>query len=145
MKNSGILRKEILQGNYGSLLQELYLDKKLLDYQTQRYITAIEKFEELYGEREIEIYSAPGRSEVGGNHTDHQLGMVLAASINLDAIAIVSRNEGNVIRVVSDGYDMVEVDIRDLEEKYSEEGTTAALVRGVAAGLQKEGYAAESR
>ena len=66
--------------------------------------------------------------------------MVLATSINLDAIAVVSRTEGNLIRVVSEGYDMVEVDIEDLEEKAYEEGTTIALIRGVAANLKERGY-----
>lgn len=140
MKNSGILKEELLQGKHSQLLKEIYLDESMLEYQNKRYADAITEFEKLYGEKEVEIYSAPGRSEVGGNHTDHQLGMVLATSINLDAIAVASRTEGDLIRIVSEGYDMVEVDINDLEEKYEEEGTTAALIRGVAAKVKEEGY-----
>lgn len=140
MKNSAVLKEELRQGKHSSLFQDIYLDESLLEYQNKRYAEAVAKFEDLFGEKEVEIYSAPGRSEVGGNHTDHQLGMVLATSINLDAIAVVSRTEGNLIRVVSEGYDMVEVDIEDLEEKASEEGTTIALIRGVAANLKEKGY-----
>ena len=71
-----------------------------MDYQRQRYVDAISRYEELYGAGEVEIYSAPGRSEIGGNHTDHQNGEVLAASINLDAIGIVGKLDGTV-KVVS--------------------------------------------
>lgn len=140
MKNSGILKEELLQGKYSQLLKEIYLDESMLEYQNKRYADAITEFEKLYGEKEVEVYSAPGRSEVCGNHTDHQLGMVLATSINLDAIAVVSKTEGDLIRIVSEGYDMVEVDVNDLEEKYEEEGTTAALIRGVVAKVKEEGY-----
>ena len=140
MKNSAVLKGELLQGKHSALFKDIYLDESLLDYQNKRYADAVAKFEELFGEKEVEIYSAPGRSEVGGNHTDHQLGMVLATSINLDAIAVVSKTGENIIRVVSEGYDMVEVDIEDLEEKAFEEGTTIALIRGVAANLKERGY-----
>lgn len=140
MKNSAVLKEELRQGKHSALFQDIYLDESLLEYQNKRYADAVAKFEELFGEKEVEVYSAPGRSEVGGNHTDHQLGMVLATSINLDAIAVVSRTEGNLIRVVSEGYDLVEVDIEDLEEKACEEGTTIALIRGVAANLKERGY-----
>ena len=130
MKNSGILKEELLQGKYSQLFKEIYLDESMLEYQNKRYAGAITEFEKLYGEKEVEIYSAPGRSEVCGNHT----------SINLDAIAVASKTEGNLIRIVSEGYDMVEVDVNDLEEKYEEEGTTAALIRGVVAKVKEEGY-----
>ena len=65
------------------------MDEKRIPYQKQRYEQAIEKYIANFGDDEIEIYSAPGRSEVGGNHTDHQHGEILAASINNDAIAVV--------------------------------------------------------
>ena len=140
MENSRTLKEELLQGKYQELFQDIYQDKAGAEAPTSRYARAIEKFEELFGEKQVEIYSAPGRSEVGGNHTDHQHGMVLATSINLDAIAVVSPAESSVMQVVSEGYDMVQVDTGDLEEKYEEEGTTAALIRGVAAALAEKGY-----
>lgn len=140
MENSRTLKEELLQGKYQELFQDIYQDKAGAEAQNSRYARAIEKFEELFGEKQVEIYSAPGRSEVGGNHTDHQHGMVLATSINLDAIAVVSPAESSVMQVVSEGYDMIEVDTKDLEAKYEEEGTTAALIRGVAASLAEKGY-----
>lgn len=140
MENSRTLKEELLQGKYQELFQDIYQDKTGAEAQNSRYAQAIEKFEELFGEKQVEIYSAPGRSEVGGNHTDHQHGMVLATSINLDAIAVVSPGDSSVMQVVSEGYDMIEVDTKDLEAKYEEEGTTAALIRGVAAALAEKGY-----
>ena len=113
--------------------------ESVLDYQKERYIKAIESFEELFGEKEVEIYSAPGRSEIGGNHTDHQLGRVLAASINLDAIAIVAKKENGVV-LKSEGYPMINVSLADLLPKKEEEGTSEGLIRGVAAKLKEEGY-----
>ena len=86
------------------LLRDIYLDEEKLDYQRKRYVDAINKYKELYGDDDVEIYSAPGRSEVGGNHTDHQNGEVLAASINLDAIGIVKPLQEGTVKVVSDNY-----------------------------------------
>lgn len=140
MKNSKVLKEELGQGKYSQLLKEIYIDESMLSYQQDRYVKAIESYEKTFGEKEIEIYSAPGRSEVGGNHTDHQHGMVLATSINLDAIAVVSRNDSNMIRLISEGYEMVEVDLTDLAERFEETGTTVGLIRGVAANLQERGY-----
>ena len=79
---------------------ELYVDSAGLAYQKKRYIKAIEEFENNFMSREISIFSAPGRSEIVGNHTDHQRGKVLATSVNLDAIAIVSKIEDDVVQVV---------------------------------------------
>lgn len=141
MKNTKTFIRELKEHAHVDLLKDIYLDDSLIGYQEERYVKAIETYEALFGEGDVEIYSAPGRSEVGGNHTDHQYGCVLATSINLDALAIVGMNEGS-IRLVSEGYDnMLEVDLNDLEKKPEEEGTTLALVRGMAAKLREEGYA----
>ena len=75
--------KELFRsGAQDELLLDIYLDENKLAYQRERYAAAIEKFEEIYGPGEVSIFSAPGRSEIGGNHTDHQHGEVLAASVN---------------------------------------------------------------
>ena len=140
MKNSKVLCEELAQGKYSQLLKEIYIDESMVPYQQERYIKAVKGYEEIFGENDVEIYSAPGRSEVGGNHTDHQHGMVLATSINLDALAVVSRNDSNLMRVMSEGYEMAEVDITDLKERFEETGTTIGLIRGVAANLQERGY-----
>ena len=139
MKNTVELKKQFVKGEYDNLLTDIYLDENKIEYQRARYVKAIEKFEALYGEADVEIYSAPGRSEVSGNHTDHQHGEVLAASINLDAIAIVKKND--VVRVVSDNYDMITISLDDIEKKDEEEGTTISLIKGVLAGLKKRGNA----
>ena len=126
-------------GKYAELLKDIYIDESVLEYQKERYVKAIESFEELFGVKDVEIYSAPGRSEIGGNHTDHQCGRVLAASINLDAIAIVAKKESGIV-LKSEGYPMINVSLADLLPKKEEEGTSAGLIRGVAARLKEEGY-----
>ncbi len=140
MKATGCLKRELQEKKYRELLKDIYVDEAVLDYQTARYIQAIEKFEELYGEQEVEIYSAPGRSEVGGNHTDHQHGQVLAAGINLDAIAIAAKTEDGQIKIVSDSFHIEPIALDDLGKKEKEAGTSEALVRGVACRLREEGY-----
>lgn len=79
------------------------------------------------------LFSAPGRTEVGGNHTDHQHGRVLAASVDLDILAAAAPNQSGMIRVQSQGYPLIVVDLRELAPKPEEENTSAALIRGVAA------------
>ena len=79
----------ISSGGIDNILKDLYIDESQLEYQRKRYINALNRFTQLYGEGDVLIFSAPGRSEIGGNHTDHQNGKVLAASINLDIIAVV--------------------------------------------------------
>ena len=140
MKNTNVLAEELNTKSFEERLKEVYVDTGVTDYQKKRYQKAIQEYENLYGEQEVEIYSAPGRSEVGGNHTDHQHGQVLAASINLDAIAVVSRSEENVIKLLSDGYPMITVDLKDLEMRENEKGTSAGLIRGMVYGLKKNGH-----
>ena len=140
MEHTKTLLEEFAAQQHQERLAEIYVDPGVLPYQCTRYQRAIREFENLYGSGESEIYSAPGRSEVGGNHTDHQHGEVLAASINLDAIAIVRRTEENQIQLLSDGYPMITVDLSNLENKKEEEGTSVGLIRGMAYGLQKNGH-----
>ena len=140
MEHTKSLLEEFAAQQHQERLAEIYVDPGVLPYQCTRYQRAIREFENLYGSGEAEIYSAPGRSEVGGNHTDHQHGEVLAASINLDAIAIVRRTEENQIQLLSDGYPMITVDLSNLENKKEEEGTSVGLIRGMAYGLQKNGH-----
>ena len=87
------------------------------------------------GDREAAVFSAPGRTEVGGNHTDHNGGRVLAAAVNLDAIAAAARREDGIIRLQSEGYGESLVDTHQLAQVDEEQGTVAGLVRGVCAGL----------
>ena len=139
MIKATIVKEDLKNNKYNDLLNDIYVDESLLDYHQARYIKAIEKYIDLYGDEEIEIYSAPGRSEVGGNHTDHQHGCVLAAAVNLDAIAVVGKVE-NTIKVLSDDFDIAPIDLNDLEKKESEVGTSEALIRGGCARLKELGY-----
>ena len=132
------LVKQFEERKYDEKILDLYEDKQLIEYQNNRYIQAINKFVELYGDLDVEIYSVPGRSEVGGNHTDHQHGRVLASSINLDAIAVVSKVD-DVVKVVSDAFDIKEISIHDLEKKDEEKSTSESLIRGVLFALKQEG------
>ncbi len=89
----------------------------------------------------VRLFSAPGRTELGGNHTDHQGGRVLCAAVDLDTLVIAAPAEGEVIELVSEGFSPCRVALSDLAPRPAERGTTAALLRGVAAGLQKGGCA----
>ena len=86
------------------------------------------------------LFSGPGRTEIGGNHTDHQHGRVLCGSVDLDMLACAAPNGQNIVRVASEGYPALEVDLSDLDPKPEEKNTSAALVRGVAARIAQLGY-----
>ena len=101
----------------------------------------MDRFAEEYGaDREVRLYSAPGRTEIGGNHTDHNNGVVMAAAVNLDVVAVVSPNEDNVVRVKSYGFDKIDdVDLSILTPQKREMEHSAGLIRGVAAGFVEAG------
>lgn len=138
--NTEMLIEKIQSGEFDSKLLDIYVDGKLLDYQKSRYVEAIRRFEEIYGPGEVRIFSAPGRSEVGGNHTDHQHGTVLAASINLDSIGVVRATNDNVIRLVSDEYEEIVISLDDIFLKQEEKETTTALIKGVVSGFLNRQY-----
>lgn len=131
---------ELHNGKYNDILEKLYVDETSVMLQKERYVNALCGFLEIYGEKEVEVYSAPGRSEIGGNHTDHQHGKVLAASVNIDTIAIVAVSGDDTVYMKSEGYPELEVDLEDLNLYEEERGTTSALIRGVAAGVRERGY-----
>lgn len=130
----------IRQGDLDLDFIDIYVDAEQLEYQKKRYVNAVMKFEEHYGDGEIKIFSAPGRSEIGGNHTDHQHGKVLACAINMDAIGIVKKVKDEEVRIVSDGSKEIVVDITALTIREEEKGSTLALIKGVLAGFHEKGY-----
>ena len=136
---ASVLREEFKTDKHNQLLEDLYEDASLVNYQKDRYANALNKFIELYGDENVSIYSAAGRSEISGNHTDHQHGCVLAGSINLDAIGVVARQD-DVIKVVSDSFDIKPIYLNDLDKKDEEEGTSEGLIRGVVSKLKELGY-----
>ena len=111
-----------------------------LDAQYDRYAEILAQFRRSFGDGEIGFYSAPGRTEVGGNHTDHNHGRVLAAGIDLDAVAAAAKRDGTVIREKSAGHALNVVDIASLDPVAEEVGHSSALIRGVCAGFVQRGY-----
>ena len=131
-------KRAVLSGGYDA-------DFKLLYGETagaaERYAGVCDEFAALFGEnRDVRFFSAPGRTEVGGNHTDHQRGQVLAGSVNLDVIAAVSPNEDGIVRIKSAGFDMDTVELSSLSPKKEEEGQAAGLIRGMCARMAALGY-----
>ena len=106
------------------------------DAAEKRYADAVEAFFALYGETdEFSVFSVAGRSEICGNHTDHNHGQVVAASIDLDIIAVAKKADGTIIRVKSEGFNEDIVDISSLEPQENEKFRSSALIRGVCDGI----------
>ncbi len=140
MADCEILRNKLKEGAYDERLKYIYASDNSEKF-AQRYINLLNGFEEIFGNNDnIRLFSAPGRTEIGGNHTDHQHGCVLAASVNLDVIAAVSVNESGKIRVKSEGYDMDVIDLSDLSVKEENFNRASELIRGVAAKFTEMGY-----
>ncbi len=128
-------------GIYDENLKSVYVTDEAVQSQKPRYVETLKDFGELFGyDRDVSIMSAPGRTEVCGNHTDHNNGKVLAASINLDAIAVVAKTDNNIVRVQSKGHKMNVVDLDDLVPNEANFGTSTTLVQGVMAGIKNLGY-----
>ncbi|TAJ05470.1 galactokinase [Marinilabiliaceae bacterium JC017] len=123
------------------LFTELYgTNPSALQEQANRYLALMKEFEQVYGTDEVELFSSPGRTEIGGNHTDHQYGRVLAGAVNLDNIAVASKNNSNIIRIKSEGYPEFQVDLSDLSIDESQFYTSGSLVKGISARLKEMGY-----
>ncbi len=138
------LRGALKAGEWDEALAGLYaLDgtQASLDRARQRAIYVTEGFSEHFSsEGSCALYSGPGRTEIGGNHTDHQRGHVLCGSVDLDMLACAAPNGESVIRIQSEGYPALTMDLKDLGVKPEEANTSAALVRGVAVKIQEMGY-----
>lgn len=122
--------------------KKVYVTEEFSKAQYERYTQTIADFVTIYGdkEREISLFTAPGRSEVCGNHTDHNHGCVLAAGISLDAIAVASKNSTGVVNIKSAGYRMDTVRCDDLEVSQADCGRSRSLVRGIMARFKELGY-----
>ena len=116
-------------------------DKEIVEKQTKRYADLLLRHMALFGERsDVQLISAPGRTEIGGNHTDPTNGRVLAASVNLDALCAASSRDDLKVCFHSEGYDPIEMDLTDFSVHPEETGTTKGLIRGVAYGMKQAGY-----
>ena len=143
MATSRQLRDEIAAGRRDAALAALYGgSKSVLDRQRSRYCAALDQFELYYGPgRQVQVYSAPGRTELGGNHTDHQHGYGLAGAVTLDLVAVASRNEDGFIRVKSRGFNKLDViDLTEAEPQQGESTHSASLIRGIADGFCTKGF-----
>jgi galactokinase len=122
-------------------LNDLYgSNQGIIDYQRKRYDKLCKNYQKIFGEQPVKFYSSPGRTEISGNHTDHNNGIVIAASINLDSIACAAPNNSE-IEIYSDGFDKpFIVNINSLKPIEKETGTTNAIIRGIASGLSKKGF-----
>ena len=131
-------------GAHDAALSALYAPEggAALDAARARAVGIVEGFAARFGgdAQGAALFSGPGRTEIGGNHTDHQHGRVLCGSVDLDMLACAAPNGRNVVRFLSEGYPALEIDLSDLAPKKEEENSSAALVRGVAAKIKELGY-----
>ena len=137
-------KKEVItklqNGNLDDAIKELYVTDDA-SCQRERYMSVINGYADIFGDtEELALFSAPGRTEIGGNHTDHQHGCIIAGSVNLDVIAAVSFNNENIVRIKSKGYPMDEVSLDDLEIHKEEYDKAISLIRGVLKKISSMGY-----
>ena len=135
------LKNQILNGCFDEKFTKLY-DAQQINTQRNRYINALDSFASIFGnERDVNLYSVAGRSELAGNHTDHNCGKVIAASINLDIIAVVAQNNSTTINLKSEGFNQLSIDYTQYNEPNSEHfGTSASLIAGMCRGFSDNGY-----
>jgi len=135
------LKKLIKEGQLDTKYAELY-GSDAIEMQKARYLKAIDGYIEEYGvtDADMQIFSVPGRSEVSGNHTDHNNGKVIAAAINLDVIAIVSYRQDGMINIKSEGFPKDTVNTADVTPKEENYFSSYALITGMCDGFEKKGF-----
>ncbi|PWE00202.1 galactokinase [Marinilabilia rubra] len=132
---------ERLNNGDNPMFNKLYgSEKSVLKEQFDRYVSLMNDFKSTFGNDDVDLFSSPGRTEVGGNHTDHNHGRVLAGAVNLDNIAVAAPNGTNTIRIKSVGYPEFQVDLTDMKPDEKEFYTSSALVKGIAAKMKENGY-----
>ena len=143
MKPISVWKQELAGGTHTARLASLYCcSPEQTAAHAARYAAVLDGLEATFGAHtEAGLYSAPGRTEIGGNHTDHQHGRVLAGSVNIDMIAAAAPNSLNQLRVQSEGYDLCVIDLGDLAARKEEENTTMALLRGECEAFKERGAA----
>ena len=139
--NISAVKKSINEGAIDSTLTYVY-GETALAYQKKRYLDAIDAFEAIYGDRDISLYTVAGRSELSGNHTDHNHGCVIAASIDLDVIAVAAKRDDNTVRIKSEGFSDDTIDLATYTTPREDDfGTSGSIIAGMAAGFLKNGHA----
>ena len=133
------LKIKITEGGLDSVFAHLYGNDKVESERT-RYADAVSEFMSLYGDSDVSLFSVPGRSEISGNHTDHNHGCVLAAGIDLDIIAIASKTDVSEIKIKSKGFPEDTIDITKLSPDDYENYGSAAIIAGICDGFVKRGF-----
>lgn len=137
MVSTAIVKKNLESGVYNEKIAQIYGNTKSPDIYAKRFLSVMEGFKANFGEsNEIALFSAPGRTEIGGNHTDHQHGCVLAGSVDLDIIAAAAPNGKDFIRIQSEGFPLDTVYLNDLDVKEAEFNQAKSLIRGIVAKLR---------
>ena len=131
------LAEQIIKGAFDSELSRVYGD---IPAARSRCANVVAGYLERFGGHDVSLFSAPGRTEVGGNHTDHNHGAVLAAAVELDMLCAASPTEDGTVELYSEGFGGIQINISDLAMRQEEKETSAALIRGVANGMQQRGY-----
>lgn len=132
---------EKINNGKNPLFQELYgVNEVVLKEQADRYAALMNEFQKTYGADDVALFSSPGRTEIGGNHTDHNYGRVLAGAVNLDNIAVAAPNGSNTVRIKSAGYPEFQVDLSSLEIDPAQFYTSSSLVKGICAKMKENGY-----
>jgi galactokinase len=137
--NIETIKSKITSGHLDEIFKKMTVSDQQI-FSRNRWLKLIDEFSQNFDQSDIFGFSAPGRSEIGGNHTDHQWGRVLAAAVNLDTIAVVSKNDSARINIISKGYDVKAVNVTEYDVVDDEKQSTAALIRGVCAGFSQRGY-----
>ncbi len=137
-----LLKQQIKNNSFSEKIMYLYASSENdTEKYNNRFLEIIDGLEDTFGKKDdIRLFSAPGRTEIGGNHTDHQHGCVLAAGLNLDVIGAVALNGTDNIRIKSKGYPLDEININDLEVNEAEFDKAKALIRGIVKKFTDMGY-----
>ncbi len=133
------LKRYVAEGKLDSKIASVICDEDVA-FERERYLKLLDAAFEAYGAGDYHFVSSPGRSEIGGNHTDHQHGHVVAAGLNIDNLAVVKRNNDGIVRYKDAGFSIRHLDLNDLMIHPEEYNTSESLVRGIAAGMQEYGY-----
>lgn len=134
--------EKICAGDFDKKISDLYMNNSVEEIKRQknRYVCLIDDFIKMYDDREVKIISSPGRTEICGNHVDHQNGIVVAGAINVDIIAVVSENNSDYISINSNNTVLKKININCIDKNDIEEGTSEAIVSGVLYKLKSLGY-----
>ena len=137
--NYSELREYILAGNANKIVSQMICEEDV-SKELERYVSLLDEAYKLYGDGDYHFISSPGRSEIGGNHTDHQHGNVVCAGLNIDNLAVVKKSDDNTVHFRDAGFVIEPVSLNDLEVHPEQYNTSESLIRGIAARFNQLGY-----